>query len=178
MLVLFRLGIAARARDAEVGKQGVTIREQNVLRLHVAMNEPLAVGEIETGADFLRDAQRVVQRQLPRLGQTLAQRASGDMGLHVIQQSGGFARVDERYDVRVSQLGGNADLAQKTIGAEAGRDFGSQDFDGDFAAVLFLFSEIDRRHAAAAQFALDGVAIGECGGDGLSRLRMTHRAKS
>ena len=178
VVVRFLLGVAAGARYAEVREQRVPIGEENVLRLHVAMHEPLAVREIETGADFLRDAQRVFQRQLPRLGQTLAQRSSRDVGLHVIEQSSGFARVDQRDDVRVSQLGSNADLAQKTIGAEAGRDFGSQDFDRDLSPVLLFFGEVHRRHSAAPQLPLDGIAVGECSGDWWDRLRITHEAKS
>src|SRR6266496_3781621 len=61
--------------------------------------------------------------------------------------------------------GRDADLAQESLRAQRGGDLRPQDFDRDFAAVLFFFGEVDGGHAAAAQLTLDGVAIGECGGE-------------
>ena len=143
------------------------------------MHEALAVGVIETGANFLRDPERVLEGELPRLGETLAQRSAGDVGLHVVEQPAGVAGVDQRNDVRMGELCGDADFAEEPLGAQRRRDFRPQDFDGDFATVLFFFGEIDRRHAAAAQFPLDGVAIGECSGYRRGRtLRHGHGAKS
>ena len=36
-----------RLADAEVGDQGVTLAEENVLRLDVAVDDPMAVGVVE-----------------------------------------------------------------------------------------------------------------------------------
>src|SRR5206468_10262544 len=52
--------------DAEVRQHGVAIGEQDILGLHVAMHKTVTVGEVEAGADFLRDAQCILQRQLMR----------------------------------------------------------------------------------------------------------------
>src|SRR6185503_14934784 len=82
-----------------------------------------------------------------------------------------------RNDVRMRQARGDPDLTQKALGPQGRGDFGPQDFDRDFAAMLLLFGEIDRRHAAPAELALDGVAIGEGRCDG-KRLRGGHGAKS
>ncbi len=41
--------------------------------------------------------------------------------------------------------------------------FRPQHLDRDFAMMLDIFSEIDGGHAAGAEFALDGVAVGEGG---------------
>src|SRR6185503_6054804 len=97
--------------------------------------------------------------------------------LYVIEKSGGLAGVDQRDNVGMGQLRGDADLTQKALGAECRGDFRPKDFDRDFAAVLFFFGQIHRRHAAPAELALDRVAIGERRCDG-KRLRGGHGAKS
>ena len=170
--------VSARARHTEVCEDRVPIGKQIVLGFDIAMDEPFAMREIEASPDFLCDAQRVLQRQLPGRVQPLAERAAGHMRLHVVEPPRGFAGVDQGNDVRMRQLGGDADFTQEAVRAERGRDFWSQDFDRDFAPVFLFLGEVYRRHAAASQFSLDGVAIGERGGDGLSGLRMTHGAKS
>ncbi len=153
----------AGAGDAEVGKDGVTVREQNVLRLHIAMHESFAMREVEAGADLLCDSERLLQRQQARLLESVAQRAARDVWLDVVEESSGFAGVDQGNDVGMGETRRDADLPQKSFGTQRRGDLGAQYFDRDFTAVFFLFGEIDRRHAAAPEFALDGVAIGECG---------------
>ena len=56
------------------------------------------------------------------------------------------------------------DLDDEPLGAEHRGQFGLEHFDRDFAIVLEVRGEIDRRHAARAELALDAVAAGECGG--------------
>ena len=96
------------------------------------------------------------------------------MRLHVIEQPGGFPGVDQRYDVRMSELRRDADLAQEPLGAERRGDLGAQDFDGDLATVFFFFGQVHGRHAAATQLTLDGVAIGERRNDGSDRRCLGH----
>ncbi len=55
------------------------------------------------------------------------------------------------------------DFSHEPVGAEDGREFGSQHFHGDLALVLYVLGEIDRCHTTLTEFALDGVAIGEGG---------------
>ena len=50
----------------------MAVGEQDVLGLHIAMHESLAVREVESRADLLRDPQRILQRQLAGLFQTVA----------------------------------------------------------------------------------------------------------
>ena len=92
LIALFRvfLRVAARARHTEIREHGVTIREQNVLRFHITMDEAFAVSEIETGAHFLRNSQRDCERQRPRFGQTVAERSARHVRLHVIEQPASF----------------------------------------------------------------------------------------
>ena len=66
------LGIATGARHAEVGQDGVAVGEQDVLGLHVAMHESLAVREVEAGPDLLCDAKRVLHGKLRVFQQAVA----------------------------------------------------------------------------------------------------------
>jgi hypothetical protein len=48
----------------------------------------------------------------------------------------------------VMELGGEADLVEKALPAEDGRQLGAEHLDGDFALVLEVVGEVDRGHAA------------------------------
>ena len=54
----FRSRYGVDLRDPEIGQQGVSVGEQDVLGLHVPMDEPVAMRVVEPGTDFLRDPQR------------------------------------------------------------------------------------------------------------------------
>ena len=49
------------------------------------------------------------------------------------------------------------DLAKKAIGAERGSEIGMKNLERDDAIVLAVLREIDRRHPAAAELAIDRV---------------------
>ena len=53
------------------------------------------------------------------------------------------------------------DLGQKRIGAERLGDFGADDLDRDLPRVPNVLREVDGRHPAFAELALDVVAAGE-----------------
>ena len=55
------------------------------------------------------------------------------------------------------QLGDGRDLAAKALGAERRGEIGMQNLEGDGTLVLRVASEIDRRHSAASELALDRV---------------------
>ena len=59
------------------------------------------------------------------------------------------------------QRRGRPDLLHEPLGAEHGGELRLQHLDRDLAIVLQVLGEIDRRHAALAELALDAVAIGE-----------------
>ena len=52
------------------------------------------------------------------------------------------------------------DLGDEPLGAEHCGELRLQDFDGDLALVFDIVREIDRRHPARTQLALDAIAIG------------------
>ncbi len=66
------------------------------------------------------------------------------------------------------EIRGGLDLLHEAFGAEDRREFRPQAFDGDLAVVLDVVHKVDGRHAALAEFALDGVAIRKCGGESLN----------
>ena len=74
------------------------------------------------------------------------------------------------------ELRGGLDLAEEALGAQRGRQLGAQYFDGHLALVFQVTSEVDRGHAAGAEFVLDGVAVRECCGESLYRI--THLTSS
>ena len=71
--------------------------------------------------------------------------------------------LEQWQNVRVLQVGGGLDLAEKTLGADHRGELGSQHLDGDFAIVLEVLCEVHRGHATGAQLPLETVAVGEGG---------------
>ena len=61
----------------------------------------------------------------------------------------------------MGEPGGDLDLAQEALGPIAAASSGLQDLDRDRAVVLEVAGEVDGRHAAAADLALDSVATGK-----------------
>ena len=63
------------------------------------------------------------------------------------------------------QVGGGPDLAEEPLGADHGGELGAHELDGDLAVVPEVLREVDGRHAAGAELALDAVAVGQCRGE-------------
>ncbi len=61
----------------------------------------------------------------------------------------------QRHDMRMTEAGGDLDLAQKTVDTDRGCELAAQDFERDQPVVLPVPGEIDRRHPAPSQLALD-----------------------
>ena len=59
--------------------------------------------------------------------------------------------------------GGEPDLALEPLGAERGGELRVQHLERDRAVVPEVVREVDRRHAAAAELALEPIAVGEGG---------------
>ena len=55
------------------------------------------------------------------------------------------------------------DLGPEPLGTDHRGQLGTQHLDCDLAVVPQVLGEIDRRHAALAQFPLDAVATAKCG---------------
>ena len=73
------------------------------------------------------------------------------------------AGVDQAEDVRVLQRGHRPDLRQKPLDANEGRELRAQHLDRDVPGVPEIGRDVDGRHAALPELALEGVAIGKPG---------------
>ena len=161
----FRSRYGVDLRDPEIGQQGVSVGEQDVLGLHVPMDEPVAMRVVEPGTDFLRDPQRLFDSQLSLDVQALAERPARDERLHVVEHAVRLARVDERHDVGMGESRGDANFLQEPLGAERHRKARPQDLNGDLPAVLLVFGQVNGRHAPAPELPLDRIPVGERGGE-------------
>ena len=90
-----------------------------------------------------------------------AQRLALDERHRVERQAVRVARREHRDDVRVLQRGDRLDLALEPLDADALRELGRQHLHHDLALESRLLGHEDLRHAAAAEFALDGVAAAQ-----------------
>jgi hypothetical protein len=155
--------MAHRQGDPEVGDQRVAVPHQDVLGLDVAMHHALLVRVLQRRGDRLREAHGLIHRQLLLAVDLVSQGLSLDIGHHVEQEPLGRARVVQRQDVTVLQVGGDLDLLEEPLGADHGGQFRPQHLERDLAVVLDVVRQVHRRHAALAQLALDDVAIGDRG---------------
>src|SRR5205814_10386689 len=77
------------------------------------------------------------------------------------QHAAGAATVEQREEVGMLEIGRDLDLAQKTLDADDRAELGVQHLERDVARVTDVAREIHRRHATAADLAINGVAAGK-----------------
>jgi hypothetical protein len=162
-----------RLGDAEVGHHRLVAFQQNVLRLDVAVDDPVAVGITQGGGHVTGDSKPVSQGELLFPGEPVPQRFPLDVGHDVVEEAGGFPGVEQRQDVGVIQAGGELDFAEEPVGAEHGRQLGMQHLDRHPPLVLQVLRQVHRGHAPAAQLTLDGVAISQGGAE--TKVEIGHR---
>ena len=136
--------------------------EQDVVGFDVAVYHPVLMGRGESVHHVPQDANGVLYRKFPLSRQLSSQGFPFDIRHHVEEESVGFARIVKWEDVRVVQPRRDLDLAEKPFRAEDGGQLGTQHFHRHFAVMLDVLGEIHGRHSAGADFALYGVAAGEC----------------
>ena len=131
-------GAGDRAGDPEVDENRATAfrREHDIVGFDVAMREPVIVGVAEGVEHFGGDPDGPVDGQRTIPAHHVSQRLSRHERHHEPEQIVGFARVEQRRDVRMVQLGGPANLAQEAISGDRDCQLGMQHLDRDFAAVL------------------------------------------
>ena len=128
------------------------------------MNDPLAVGHDQSIDNVAQNADGIGEGERARC-QLVAQRGPRHVGHDVVQETIGLAGVVQGEDVRVLQPGDDLDFPKESLGAERRSQFGTQDLERHFPVVLDIIGQIDRGHASAPQFPLDGVAVLKCVGD-------------
>ncbi len=125
------------------------------------MDHALRVRILQRITHLARDPQRVLDRELLVTLQSIAQRLALDEGHHVKHDACHLTGVEQRQDVRMLQIGRGANLAQEPLGAEDGGEFRLEDLERHAPVVAHVVREIDRRHPAGPELALDAIAVGE-----------------
>ena len=136
---------------------------QNVLWLYVSVNHIVAVGVVESACDSLGDLNAFLYSQLLLPIELIAQRLALDVWQHVVEERVGFSRIEQRQNVGMLQVGGDLNLLEEPLGAQHGGQLGPEDLDRHFSVVFEVLGEVDRGHAARAEFFLDDVAVSEGG---------------
>jgi len=136
------------------------------------MDDAESVRVVEGAGHFAGDADRFINRQLTLPVQPVAQRLALHVRHHVEQRAVGFARVVQRQDVRVTELGGELDLAQEALAPDRRGDVFAQHLDGHVAIVPGVVRQVHGGHAALPKLALDAVARAKGNGE---LLRRAHR---
>ena len=154
-------GLRDRERDPEVRDDRLAALQQDVFRLEIAVNDSVLVRVGERGKHREREAQRLVDRELLLAVESRAKALTVHVRHHVEQQSVSFSRIEERKEVRMLEVCRDADLAQKALDAEHGAELGVEHLQCDRPVVLHVAREIDGGHSAAADLALDRVAVRE-----------------
>ncbi len=162
---------AHRQRDPEVREHRPARHQQNVRRLHVPVDHAVLVRVLERFGHVGGDLHRLVHWKLVLAVELPPQRLSLHVRHDVVEERVGVARVEQREDARVLQVGGGADLGQEALAAHHGGQLGLEDLEGDPAVVLQVLGQVDRGHAALAELALEAVAALEGGGQARERVR-------
>ena len=170
------LGHLARARagDAEIGHLQPALRaDEHVVRLDVAVDDPVLVRETDRRQDLPRVVDRDLDRRRPAPHDQLLQGAAVEVLHRDVVGALGLAAVVDRDDVRVAQAGRVLGLAAEALDERVvGRVAVVEDLDRDAAAELLVLGEVDVRHPTRAELALDAVAAVEDGAD--QRVRDGH----
>jgi hypothetical protein len=159
--------VVRRGRDgaghAEVGDHGVAGLDQHVGRLDVAVDHAELVGIGKRVGDLAGDDQRLVHRKARLAAQPVAQRLAFDERHDIVEQALGLVRVVHRQDMGVGETRRDLDLAREPMGAEREGDVAAEELDRDEPALPEVLRQIDRRHPASADLALERIAPAEDG---------------
>ena len=130
----------------------------------------MAVGVVERVGDLAGDPYGLVHRELLLARQPDAEALALDVRHDVEDEAVGLARVEQRQNVGVLEVGGGLDLGQEPLGAEDGGQLGTEHLERHLAVVAHVVGEIDGGHAALAHLALEAVAVGQGGAQVRERL--------
>jgi len=145
--------------NSEIGDNGVPMREQNVARLDVAMDEALGVCVSECVSDFARNIECLANRKRTFLLDLLLESWSLDVWHDVIRQAIDFTGVEHREDVWMLKACRDVDFSGEALATDYACEVSRENLQSNPASVAHVAREIDGRHASAAELALDRVAV-------------------
>ena len=129
------------------------------------MHDAAGVRVSQCAGDLAQHADRLADRQLATARQASAQRFAIDERHGEVGKAVGLARGEHRDDVRVLQLGGEADLALEPLDRDLARHGVGQDLDHHLPLERMFLGDEHARHAATAELPLDAVAAGKRRGE-------------
>ena len=148
---------AQRLGDPEIGDHRRAAREQDVLRLDVAVHDPLGVGVGQRPRDIAQDADRLGHGETYARGKPRPEGLAAHERHRVVGQASRLAGGENRDDVRLLQPCGELYLAREALGAQALRQPGSDHLDHHLAAERGLVGDKHPRHPPTAELAFEGV---------------------
>ena len=158
-LLVSSMAPATRTRKPEVEQLHAVLRQEDVRRLQIAMDDPLLVQRPERAEHRERDLPGLPRRQRAAC-QTCAQRLAVEQ-LHREEQVVAV-RVDfvELADVRVTDARGGTRLAPQPLPFLSIAAVRAQALDGDGAVETLVVRGIDHAHAAFAKLTDDAIPAG------------------
>ena len=152
-------------RDAEVRQIDVLggLRDQDVRRLDVAVDQVAVVGGVQCARDLLEHVERAPDAQVPLPSKEGAQVGPVDVPHRDVEQTVGVASVDlagvvDRNHVRMVEPGCTLRLAHEPLAeARVVRQRRREHFERDLAPEADVLGEVDDAHAAAAEQRFDPV---------------------
>src|SRR5205823_358086 len=135
--------------------------EEDVLRLDVAMHDVVRVRVFERVCHLGRDAKRLVEGELFFPVESTPERLSLDIRHHIKQRTIDLAGVEEWQNVRMLKSRRSVDLAREALARQRRSEVRSQYLDRDRARVPDVVRQVDGRHTATTDFALNRIASSE-----------------
>jgi hypothetical protein len=132
-------------RDAEIGDDRHAVGQEDVFRLDVAMNHAVAVRVVDGTTHNGSYPDGFVDRQGTVPLDARAQRFAVDERHDVEERAAHLSRIEERKNIRMLEIGRDANLGEKTLGAEHGTDLGIENLERYRAMVSEIAREVDAR---------------------------------
>ena len=158
-----RLGGRGRAhapRQAEVAQidMATRLREQDVCRLHIPVDEAGCMSRIESTAHLFGDTNRLLGERIATHSQELVQARARDVAHGEKQNAVRVAGIEDGNDVRMVERSSELGLAQEAspelvVVRELGRD----DLERRLPLEAIVRSEVDGPHPATSQQRLERV---------------------
>ena len=105
-----------------------------------------------------------------RFSEAVAERFALDEGHHVVKERPlealDFPRVVERQDMGMLEVGGGPDLGEEPLGPDHRGELGPEHLERHLAVMPEVYREIDDRHPAVTDLALDAIAVAQGLGNG------------
>ena len=142
--------------NTEVAEYGSPVAmEENVGRLDITMNDPFAMGEIETLTELFQQIQRVIDAQLP--ADTLLEAAAFQVFHRDVMSFSGLAEVMDGNDVAVAQRCDESAFVEKAFGLNRAIE-PPQQLECDWTIEGLLPGQVHGGHPALRDQPLDPVA--------------------